>query len=111
MYGATASQVAYLSCSTTTNQACCNMLTNTFEEAAYLYFHCLYRQEEIKRLANGGAQENLSQEMICAQPILIPSYAQFSIFAVILKYKIVYSAENKILNEILFIFRSRMSNI
>lgn len=111
MYGATASQVAYLDCNTTTNQACCNMLTNTFEEAAYLYFHCLYKQEEIKRLANGGAQENLSQEMICAQPILIPSHAQFSIFAVILKNKIIYSAENKILNEMLFIFRSRMSNM
>lgn len=36
MYGATASQVAYLGCDTTTNQACCNMLTNSFEEAAYL---------------------------------------------------------------------------
>ena len=38
MYGATASQVAYLDCDTTTNQACCNMLTTTVEEAAYLYF-------------------------------------------------------------------------
>lgn len=111
MYGVTASQVAYLACSTTTNQACCNMITNSFEEAAYLYYYCLFRQEEIKRLANGGAQENLSQEMICAQPILIPSHAQFSIFAVVLKHKIIYSAENKMLNEMLFIFRSRMSNI
>lgn len=111
MYGATASQVAYLACPTTTNQACCNMLTNTFEESAYLYFHCLYKQEEIKRLANGGAQENLSQEIICAQPILIPSHVHFSIFAIILKNKIIYSAENKILNEMLFLFRSRMSNI
>ena len=60
MYGATASQVAYLACQTTTNQACCNMITNSFEEAAYLYFHCLFKQGEIKRIANGGAQENLS---------------------------------------------------
>lgn len=43
MYGATASQVAYLACSTTTNQACCNMVTNSFEEVAYLYFHCLFK--------------------------------------------------------------------
>lgn len=40
MYGATASQVAYLACSTTTNQACCNMITNSYEESAYLYYHC-----------------------------------------------------------------------
>lgn len=64
MYGATASQVAYLACSTTTNQACCNMITNSYEESAYLYYHCLTYQKEIKRLANGGAQENLSQPQI-----------------------------------------------
>ncbi len=71
MYGATASQVAYLACQTTTNQACCNMIANSFEEAAYLYFHCLFKQGEIKRIANGGAQENLSQELICTQPMII----------------------------------------
>ena len=60
MYGATAAQVAYLSCDTTTNQACCNMICHSKEDAAYLYFHLLANQEEIKKLANGGAQENLS---------------------------------------------------
>lgn len=37
----------------------------------FLYFHFLANQEEIKRLATGGAQENLSQDVISAQPILI----------------------------------------
>lgn len=64
MYGATAGQVAYLDCEATTNQACCNMICHTKEDAAFLFFHLLYYQEEIKRLANGGAQENLSQEII-----------------------------------------------
>ena len=41
------------------------------DDAAFLFFHLLYYQEEIKRLANGGAQENLSQEIITAQPILL----------------------------------------
>ena len=71
MYGATAAQVGYLQCETTTNQACCNMVCKSEIDAAFLYFHFLANQEEIKRLATGGAQENLSQDVISAQPILI----------------------------------------
>lgn len=71
MYGATAAQVAYLKCETTTNQACCNMICHSKEDAAYLYFHLLNHQDEIKVLANGGAQENLSQDLIANQPIII----------------------------------------
>ena len=78
MYGATASQVTYLDCDTTTNQACCNMLT-----------------ENIKRLANGGAQENLSQELICAQPILICENTHiYDVFSKLLSAKIAFSKEN-----------------
>lgn len=71
MYGATAAQVGYLQCETTTNQACCNMICKSEVDAAFLYFHFLANSEEIKRLATGGAQENLSQDVISAQPILI----------------------------------------
>ena len=71
MYGATAAQVGYLTCETTTNQACCNMICKDKQAAAFLYFHLIFNQEEIKRLANGGAQENLSQELIAAQPIIL----------------------------------------
>lgn len=71
MYGATAAQVGYLQCETTTNQACCNMICKSEVDAAFLYFHFLANQEEIKRLATGGAQENLSQDVISVQPILI----------------------------------------
>ena len=72
MYGGgTVSNVAYLDCDTTTNQACCNMICHSKEDAAYLFFHLLANQEDIKKLANGGAQENLSQEVIAQQPILL----------------------------------------
>ena len=111
MYGATASQVAYLDCDTTTNQACCNMLTSSFDEAAYLYFHCLYQQENIKRLANGGAQENLSQELICAQSIFICDDKHiYDIFSKLLKTKITFSKEMFVLNELLTIFLNNLSN-
>ncbi|MCQ2270326.1 MAG: restriction endonuclease subunit S [Bacteroidales bacterium] len=71
MYGATAAQVGYLTCETTTNQACCNMICKSNLDSAFLFFHLLFSQEDIKRLANGGAQENLSQELIANQPILL----------------------------------------
>lgn len=110
MYGATASQVAYLDCDTTTNQACCNMLTNSFEEAAYLYFHCLFQQENIKRLANGGAQENLSQELICAQSILIcDDKRKYDLFSNILKSKIAFCRENYWLERMLNTILSTLS--
>ena len=71
MYGATAAQIAYLDCDTTTNQACCNMICHDEGDAAYLFFHLLANQESIKKLANGGAQENLSQELIAHLPIIM----------------------------------------
>ncbi len=72
MYGGgTVSEVAYLKCDVTTNQACCNMICKNDADACYLYFHLRYHQEEFKRLATGGAQENLNQDVISRQPILI----------------------------------------
>lgn len=98
MYGATASQVAYLAFSTTTNQACCNMICDSPEDAAFLFFHLLYHQEEIKRYANGGAQENLSQEIIVRQPIfLFEDKSKKQMFAVILNHMVnLYREINKL---------------
>ena len=47
------------------------MICHSKEDAAYLFFHLLANQEDIKKLANGGAQENLSQELIAQQPIIL----------------------------------------
>lgn len=101
MYGATAAQVAYLDCDTTTNQACCNMVCHTKGDAAYLFFHLLAQQEDIKKLANGGAQENLSQELIAQQPIIIFNDDTIkSKFITILNELIVKYRENDILTEL-----------
>ena len=101
MYGATASQVAYLECETSTNQACCNMICNNKMDAAYLYFHLRYKQNEIKRLANGGAQENLSQEMISQQPIYILKDNKYKVpFIGILNEMIIKTKENNKLTKL-----------
>ncbi len=109
MYGATAAQVAYLDCDTTTNQACCNMLCYSKEDAAYLFFHLLANQEEIKKLANGGAQENLSQELIAQQPMFIfDDKEKKAMFVPILDNLIVLYKENEKLTELQSLLLARM---
>lgn len=109
MYGATAAQVAYLDCETTTNQACCNMICHSKEDAAYLFFHLLANQEDIKKLANGGAQENLSQELIAEQPIiLLNDNEKKSMFVLILDNMVVLYKENERLTELQSLLLARM---
>ena len=72
MYGVTAGEVGYLGIEATTNQAICGMICNSLEDAAYLYFSLLQNQKEISSLANGGAQNNLSKELIENLKIVIP---------------------------------------
>ena len=109
MYGATAAQVAYLSCDTTTNQACCNMVCHSKEDAAYLFFHLLANQEEIKKLANGGAQENLSQELIAQQSmILLDDNEWKNVFVPILDNLVVRYRENKNLTELQSLLLAKM---
>lgn len=64
MYGATAAQVGFLCIDATTNQAICSLECSSFEKSAYLYFSLILSQREIFNQANGGAQDNLSKEMI-----------------------------------------------
>ena len=109
MYGATAAQVAYLDCDSTTNQACCNMICKSKEDSAYLYFHLLANQDDIKKLANGGAQENLSQELIAQQFILIINDNNVkSLFVPILDNLIFRYKEIEILTELQSLLLAKM---
>ncbi len=109
MYGGgTVSNIGYTMCETTTNQACCNMICHTKDDAAFLFFHLRYEQENIKRLANGGAQENLSQDLIARQPILIYEDSVKSSFLTILDQLIVGYKEIKKLKEIQTLLLSKI---
>lgn len=112
MYGGgTVSNIAYLNCETTTNQACCNMICNNKTDAVYLYFHLRYKQNEIKRLANGGAQENLSQELISQQPIYILKDNKYKIpFVGILNQMIIKTKENNKLTKLQSLLLAKMES-
>lgn len=75
MYGATASEVGYLNIEATTNQAICGMICKDKRKSAYLYFALLQNQKKISSLANGGAQSNLSKEIIENFFIIVPDFA------------------------------------
>lgn len=72
MYGATAGQVGLLKVPSTTNQAVCGILPNERFLPLFLFYHLRSRMDEMKALAGGGAQPNISQQIIRALEIPLP---------------------------------------
>ena len=62
--GKTKGQAGYLRFEATTNQACCAMICDDEYHSTFLYYFLRISQAEIASLANGGAQPNLSKEII-----------------------------------------------
>lgn len=62
--GKTKGQAGYLRFEATTNQACCAMICDNEYESTFLYYYLRINQLGIANLANGGAQPNLSKELI-----------------------------------------------
>ncbi|MCH6199723.1 restriction endonuclease subunit S [Aquiflexum sp. LQ15W] len=62
--GKTKGQAGYLRIEATTNQACCAMICENEFHSTLLYYFLRINQFEIANLANGGAQPNLSKEII-----------------------------------------------
>ena len=74
MYGATVGQVGILKSKMTTNQAICGIFPNEYFIPTYLYHFLLSKKEEYLKLATGGAQPNISQNivrdtLVCCPPI------------------------------------------
>jgi hypothetical protein len=69
----------------------------------------LSNQEEIKKLANGGDQEHLSQELIAQQPmILLENNKLKGLFVPILENLIVLYRENLKLTELKSLLLAKM---
>jgi len=72
MYGATAGQVGILKIKATTNQAICGILPNKNYIPEFLYYYLRSRTSYLKNLSTGGAQPNVSQNIIRSMQIPYP---------------------------------------
>ena len=75
MYGQgnTKGQVGYLKIEATTNQACCAIICEDENYSTFLYYHLRVNRDEIVKDAIGGAQPNLSKELIEKISIIKPT--------------------------------------
>jgi len=71
--GKTKGQSGYLRFEASTNQACCAMICKNEKQSTLLYYFLRINQSQIASLANGGAQPNLSKELIENIKIIKPS--------------------------------------
>lgn len=73
MYGATVGEVSILSKSATCNQAVCAILPNSNYPFSYAFQFLSNENNNLKNLATGAAQQNISQELIQNLELPIPS--------------------------------------
>ena len=72
MYGATIGKVGILTFPATTNQACCACFELCGVDNRFLFYFLISHKEEFVRQAGGGAQPNISKEIIVNTPIPVP---------------------------------------
>ena len=72
MYGATIGKVGILTFPATTNQACCACSEFNGVYNKYLFYFLIAYKDDFIRKAGGGAQPNISKEIIVTPPIPIP---------------------------------------
>lgn len=73
--GKTRGIVSRLNITATTNQACASIEIKK-DEPSYVYYFLQFRYESIRKLSNGGSQENLSTEIIKKIKISLPPIAE-----------------------------------
>ncbi|MTI71435.1 MAG: hypothetical protein FH751_14410 [Firmicutes bacterium] len=74
MYGATIGKASILSIQATANQACCAILAKKhIINNEYLYYQLAFNRYRLISLSAGGAQPNISQQIIKKFEILIPN--------------------------------------
>lgn len=71
--GKTKGQVAYLRFESATNQASCGLKCSSQSESSYLFYFLRFNKDMITNQANGGAQANLSKDLIGSLKFAKPS--------------------------------------
>lgn len=113
MYGVTAGQLGFLKFESTTNQACCGMICNGINEAAYLYYYLLFNQQYISGLSNGGAQPNLSKGLIEELQIIRPdkNLFEYNIFSTLINCRENVTRESMLLEKLSSLLLSKLSSL
>lgn len=74
MYGVTAGRSAIAKIPLTTNQACCNLVIDVAKaDYRYVYYFLKQQSDNLNKLANGGAQQNLNSLIIKKYKIALPN--------------------------------------
>jgi type I restriction enzyme S subunit len=72
MYGATIGKTAILKTEASTNQAICCIRPGPNLDADYLRFHLMFLRDDLLSHSHGGAQPNISQQIVRNQTISYP---------------------------------------
>lgn len=76
MYGATIGKLGILTFPATTNQACCACIGHNGVDTIYLFYYLLSQRIAFIERGGGGAQPNISKEIIVKTAIPIPPLAE-----------------------------------
>ena len=111
--GKTKGQAGYLRFEATTNQACCAMICENEFESTFLYYFLRINQSEIASLANGGAQPNLSKELIENIRIIKPlkEHLNKHRFVKFINHSEVLERENQKLTELIELLLSKLATV
>lgn len=111
--GKTKGQAGYLRFEATTNQACCAMICDNEYESTFLYYFLRINQGEIANLANGGAQPNLSKELIGNIKIIKPCPKDISKhhFVEFINHSEILERENQKLTELKELLLSKLASV
>jgi len=96
MYGATVGKLGILEIAATTNQAICAILPNSNVLTDFLFFFFLYYRKDLINKSYGGAQPNISQELIRKTLIPMPAINDQHRIATYLKEKMAYVEKLKV---------------
>lgn len=76
LYGATIGKLAILGLDASTNQAICGIYGNNLCELRYVYYFFFLKRQKIIEMSVGGAQPNISQQIIRSIHIPLPPIAE-----------------------------------
>lgn len=111
--GKTKGQVGYLKIEAATNQACCAIICENEIKATFLYYHLRINRDEIVSIAIGGAQPNLSKNIIEELSLIEPTKVimEKHPFVEIMKLKESYTFEVKSLMDLQNIVLAKMTKV